>query len=212
MPASQSEIRSQVTSNDVDVLRQSLEFVKGYLAQENERGRVAEVRATVMLAVLGVFAGLIIPRAEVFTKKTGDESWFLLVAFIASLFFLVKGIFYAIRVLGISKRYRSRPDSIYDFQTLSPADALREEIVAVIWEHEHATSPTTEKLFWLNRCQRNSVLAIFLFVLFGLAFIVAHKQWFGIPVCATLVLGAIVGSVFLVGDILAERFGLWGGK
>ena len=73
MPASISEIQQKITSEDIDVLRQSLEFVRRCLLQENERGKAAETRATVMLGILGVIATLVIPGAEnlATNSKTG---------------------------------------------------------------------------------------------------------------------------------------------
>ena len=134
MPESIREIQSRITSQDVDVLRQSLEFVRQCHLQELERGRVAETRATVMLGILGVIATLVIPSAGVLTTSTelNDRQWFLLVCFVACLLFLAKALAYAIRTISISKRYRLEPIMVYDQQTGSRIESLQAEISGVI--------------------------------------------------------------------------------
>ncbi|MEH6720782.1 MAG: hypothetical protein V7704_18030 [Aurantimonas endophytica] len=56
------EIREQLVSEDIDVLEQSLRFASARAAQEAERGKAAEARATAMLAVA---AGAKLPRSAV---------------------------------------------------------------------------------------------------------------------------------------------------
>lgn len=204
------EIRKSITSKDIAVLNQSLDFVRLRASLEAERGRNAETRATAMLAVLGLLAGLIVPLIESITKVTGDGKWFLFATFLASLLFLVKGLLYAIRVFGVSKRYRLKPETVYDFQPLSPEDSLREEIAASLWECNKVSQPNTEKLFWLHRCQRNGFIAILFFIVFGLSRIAIYEQW----IAPTTGVGIIVGLFFLLFavmvDKIAERRGIWG--
>lgn len=212
MSTSLSDIRCRVTSDDPDVLKQSLEFLYKRLAHENERGKAAESRATVMLAVLGIITGLIIPEARTFTSTdlADGEYWFLLAAFVSCLLFLLRGLYYAIKVMGISKRHQILPDTIYDFQGLSPKDALREEVAAVFLSYHYVVQPNTEKLFFLHRCQRNGVLAICYMVFFGLAFIAVHEQWFNITFYVSICFGILNGILFLIMDPLCERFGgIW---
>lgn len=204
------EIREKITSNDPAVLRQSLDFVRLRASLEAERGRNAETRATAMLAVLGLLAGLIVPLIESIIKVTGDGKWFLFATFLASLLFLVKGLIYAIRVFGIAKRYRLKPETVYDFQPLSPEDSLREEITASLWEYNMISPPNTEKLFWLHRCQRNGLIAILFFILFGLSRIAIHEQWIAPTPGSSIFLAVICLIAVFAADKVAEARGIWG--
>ena len=122
------EIKDQLTSQDIEVLEQSLRFAIARCTHEAERGKAAENRATAMLAFLGILAGFVVPVIETVEKAQGDAKWTLLILFLASLLFIVKGLYYAVRVLGVSKVYRLEIGTVFDFQPLSREDALREEI------------------------------------------------------------------------------------
>lgn len=204
------DIRNYITSNDAKVLEQSLTFVKQRAVQEAERGKVAETRATAMLAVLGILAGLVVPRIESLAKPAGDNWWFLLVAFLASLLFLGRGLFYAIKVLSVRKQYWVKPETVYDFQKLSYEDALREEITAILWECRQMAQPNTEKLFWLNRCQRSGFIAIALFLVFGTLLIFARKECLFLPLWASTCFGILAITLLFFGDRIFEYFGgIW---
>ncbi len=204
------DIRNCITSNDVKVLEQSLTFVKQRAVQEVERGKAAETRATAMLAILGVLASLIVPRIESLVKIAGDSRWLLLVAFLASVLFLGKGLFYAIKVLSVRKPYRVALETVYDFQELSHEDALREEITAILWECRQAVQPNTEKLFWLNRCQRSGFTAIALFLVFGTLLVLVRAEWLCAPLWASACFGILVITLLFFGDRTLEYFGrIW---
>jgi len=204
------DIRNYITSNDVKVLEQSLTFVKQRAVQEVERGKAAETRATAMLAILGVLAGLIVPRIESLSKIAGESRWFLLAAFLAGLFFLGKGLIYALKVLSVRKQYRVKPEAVYDFQKLSCEDALREEITAILWECRQAVQPNTEKLFWLNRCQRSGFTAIALFLVFGTLLVPVREEWLFLPLWTSACFGIFAITLLFFSDRIFEYFGgMW---
>ena len=204
------DIRNCITSNDVKVLEQSLTFVKQRAAREVDRGKAAETRATAMLAVLGVFTGLIVPRIESLANIAGDSRWFLLVVFLSSLLFLVRGLVYAIKVLSVGKQYQATPETVYDFQKLSYEDVLREEITTLLWECRQATRPNTEKLFWLNRCQRSGFIAISLFLVFGTLLVPMRGEWLSLPLWASACFGILTITLLFFGDRICEHFGeIW---
>ena len=213
MPPRLHEIEERLTSVDLPVLRQSLDLAEKCLVREKERGSRGETRATAMLAILGVIAGLTMPQANAVAMSTGnrDGKLFLLISFVACLLFLVRGLFYAMRVIGVARRYQIEPDGmIYSFQELSPVDAMRKEVAAVLWTYLQSIQPNTAKLFWLHRCQRNGVVAVVLLVLFGLAVIVTSNQWFEPSLCTSVVVSVVTAILFFVIDPLAERYGrIW---
>lgn len=207
------EIEGRLTSEDIAVLKQSLALGEKWLARERERGSRAETRATAMLATLGVISGLVISQADTVATKSGngDEQWFLMVSFATCFLFLVKGLFYAMKVIGIERGYQIIPDEMtYGFQGLSPVEALRKEIAGVLWTYRKAIQPTTDKLFWLNRCQRSVVVAVLLLVFFGMAVIVTRNDWFEPSLGAAVVMGVIIAILFFVVDPAVERLGgMW---
>lgn len=208
MSSSMSEIRGRITSDDVDVLRQSLAVASACLADERDRSKTAETRAAAMLAVLGVIAGLVVPQATTLGPLNNGTGWFLFVAYISPLLFLLKGLIYAVRVLSVSMRFRNTPERLFSFQDGSEQEALRLEIAAAIWEYRQSVQPTTAKLYWLDRCQRSGLTAVIFLAVFATAVIVARQQWFEIPLCVTLVFGLLVAVMF-AGESLVARRGIW---
>lgn len=208
MSSSMSEIRHKITSNDVEVLKQSLAVASTCLADEKDRSKTAETRAAAMLAVLGVIAGLVVPRSATLGAIDTGTGWFLLVGYVAPLLFLLRALVYAVRVLSVSIRWRNIPERLFALQECSQQEALRAEVAAVLWEYRQVVQPTTEKLYWLYRCQRNGLAAIFLLATFAVAVVVGRQQWFEIPLCVTLVFGVLVAVVFVGESLLAQR-GIW---
>lgn len=202
------KIMDQITSKDINVLQQSLAFVRERGLLESERGKAAEARATAMLAILGILAGFIVPLAQAISSFDGEIKWSLTAALLGSLIFLVKGLFHAVGVLSITKQYRLTVDSVFDFQGRSRADALREEIAGLVWECQKAVQPNTLKLFRLQRCQRSGLIAIILFMLFGILLLVAQEQWF-VPQCVAYGIGVATLLLLFAVDVVAERTGIW---
>ena len=209
MPTSQTEIRERITSNDLDVLRQSLAFASACLADERDRSKTAETRAAAMLAVLGVIAGLVVPQAATLGGAVDmGTNLFLLVGYIAPLLFILRGLVYAVRVLSVSRRFRNTPELLFALQEHSQPEALRVEIAAVVWEYRQTVQPTTTKLHWLYRCQLNGLAALILLAIFAVAVVVGRQEWFEMPPCVTLVFGVLVAVVFASEGLVAQR-GIW---
>ena len=205
------EIRNQITANDAKVLRHSLGFVQELLRAEQDRGKTAETRATAVLAVLGILAVLMVPFIATIEPVTETSRPFLYVILAASISFLLRGIYYAIRTLGIAKQFRLTPYSVYDFQSANLKDVLRDDIAATIWSYEQAKNPNTRKLFWLNRAQRNGMVAIFLYPLLGASLIVLREGLMTPPLWTTYAAATLAVLAWLLFDRFAEaeRFGIW---
>ena len=204
------EIRERITSENIDVLEQCLRFARECSNYENERGKIAESRATAMLALLGILAGFIVPLAESISNTDSDSRRILFFVFSASLIFLVKGIYYAVRVLSVSIKYRLVIEAVYDFQPLSKVEALREEIAGVIWECEKATQPNTKKLFHLNRCQRSGITSIILFITFGILLISLESGTLKIPEYLFYIICLMLTIILFFTDTILEHIGIWG--
>ena len=205
-----SEIRSQITSDDKEVLRHSLGFVQERLREEQDRGKAAETRAVAVLAFLGILASLIVPfAATIYTVVEGSRP-LLYVLFATSILYLLRGIYYALRILGVIKQYRLTPDSVYDFQPANLVDVLRDDVAATIWLYDQVKEPNTRKLFWLDRAQRSGAMSIFFYVFFGVTLLalreglVTSSVW---TICGAAALG-ILGR-FLDRFAESERFGIW---
>ena len=201
------EIQDSITSKDVAVLRQVLAFLQERMKEEQERGRVSETRATAVIAILGIFAGLVIPFAITFESTVTNNHTFLYIIIGASVLFLLRGVYYVCRILGMSKQCRLTPDYIHQIQIGDIEDALRADIAGLIWLYEQAKQPNTQKLFWLDRAQRNGLLAIFLFVLFGISLFLSQRYSVLFPTCATYGLATVFVFAWLFLDRLVEWLG-----
>jgi len=181
------------------------------MKEEIERGKGAETRAAAILVLRGILAGLIVPFAETLQTVCEAGRWFLYVILAAYLLFLLKGLYYAVRILGITKQVRITPDTVCDFQDATLQDVLRDDIAATVWAYEQAKKPNTKKLYWLSRSQRNAVIAIFLYVLFGVSVLIFREGLVtpSPPAMYSLAAVAAVAWVFLDRPAEAERFGVW---
>lgn len=203
------ELRAEITSTDIGVLRQSLEFARLQARKEVERNRATEARATAMMAALGILVGLVAPVTKSVVDSKGPHDWLILTTLAGALLFLAKGLYYSIRVLWVQKMHRLNADTVCDFQGLSAEDSLREEIADTVWETEELVQPNTARLFWLNRCQRNAVCGIVLFMMFLLLRFPLLEQWIPFQGCIAAVLFVTFSLLFLLGDRIAERLGFW---
>lgn len=207
------EIRAKLTSNDEIVLRHSLHLASECFKEEMERCKAAETRATAILATLVIFTGFTAPFMDIIQSESESTRPFFCLTFIAFLLFLVKGIYYAVKTLGVSMRYRLEPSTVYEFQSLKLNDCLRNHISEIIGVYEKAIQPNTNKLFWLNRSQRNCIIAVFFYVFFVVAlFFLNEKLLIPIQSCSIYILSflsVVLFVAFLFSDKLFERFSIW---
>ncbi len=206
MTSSINEIRGKIKSNDEATLRHSLLLVSKCLEGEIERGKAAETRATAILAGLVIFAGFTVPLVDTVKSANSVNFPFFCLTSIAFLLFLVKGIYYSIKTLGVVLRPRLEPDIIYEFHSSTFEDCLRNHISEIIWVYKKSIQPNTNKLFWLDRSQRNCIIAISLYVVFVAEFFFLPEKFLTIlPSYTIYILSAVVLFVFIFGDKLLER-------
>lgn len=192
-----SDIEKKIQSDDEDVLRGLLEFAYRCRQREFDRGRTAETRATATLAMLGVVVGLIVSQGDGLPEVDGNNFWFLAISYLIPLCFLLRGVIYALRVLGAAQGLRVEVDAVYDFQQKKLIGALRSEIAAVIWECRNAIAPNSHKLWCLDRCQRNGLLGLVSLFLFGVALALIDKLPVEVPLCVTVLYGILASLTML---------------
>lgn len=162
----EQEIRKQVSSNDSEILSQSLAFVKEKLDIERSRQKRAEDRANAMLAVSGILAGFVVHFAQLILP--GQKGWLILLSlYLGSMILLIKSSLYSILALWSMKGYEVTPTLVFNVQFLSKLDAVREEIIWKIWEYYQLVPMGNQRLFRINRAQRNLFASIISFGLMG---------------------------------------------
>lgn len=201
------EIRTKLTSKDVNILKQSLSFVTEKLSVERLRSSKAETRATTTLIVAGILAGFVTYFSKIIVLP-GQSQWVLLfTVYIVSILFLLKSALFAVKALWTLKGNELKPDLAFNLQNLSETDALREEITWKIWEYYELLKISNERLFWTNRSQRNISAAIVAFSFLGICWFLLEQTSIEIPqwVVISLIFLFSITAVFL--DLVLERLG-----
>lgn len=207
------EIKKKVTSADRDVLDRSLAFVSEKRAEEIQRGHAAITRGQLVLVVIGVLIVVTVPLADtVISVEPASLRYFVLIWFGGSVAFLAKGAINAIRIIRPLKGYRAIPDFVFLIQNQSYEDAIRDEIALRIWEYQKSLTPNNRRLFQLDRCARNTVMAIFLLVLVGASIATSESVAVAIPSSVNWGALVVVVAAFFFWDKVVEKFGIWDGK
>lgn len=141
-------IRKKLKTDNKEILLASRKFIEERLETEEKRRNLAENRATAMLGIIGVFAGLIF-RFRRSIQGTGDLNYFLLIFYLASIAFLLKAGYYGIRVLWPDKVNRLNSTLVYDMTEEDELFlSLKKEIAWKIWEYKEQINPNSQKLFF----------------------------------------------------------------
>jgi hypothetical protein len=99
---------------------------------------------------------------------------------------------------------------IYEFQKCSEIESLREELTWKIWEFWELIPVSTEKLFWLNRSQRNTVAALITYMFLGMILFLEMKLDISINFVPTYLLVSMLVVLGLFIDPAMERLGnIW---
>ena len=202
-----TEIRTKLSSNDVNILKQSLSFVTEKLSVERSRSSKAETRATSILAVAGILAGFVIFFSKLIGFP-GQSNWLIMfIIFIVSVLFLLKSALFAIKALWTLKGYELTPDLAFDLQELSEIDALREEITWKIWEYYELLKTSNKRLFYTNRAQRNIFTTIVAFAFLGTSWFFLEQIPIQVPQCVVIFLIVLLSIPAILLDVVLERFG-----
>ncbi len=191
MTGSLDEIERKLCSECEPVLTQALQFALRCREREMTRGQRAETRATAMLGILGLIATLAVAQANVLVDVQGGRLALLGVIYLASLAFVVRGLYFAMGVLRGRMVNQINLESVFDFGGLNSKDALRKETAWLIWETRELRQPNNAKLWRLDRCQRSGFVAVILLGLFGLVLFAVKKGGWDISGCWSVVFGVV---------------------
>ena len=201
------EISKRLTSEDLDILKQAISFVDGRITLMRDRAKIAETRATAMLVVSGILAGFVVHFGETLQNENISETILFAALYLASILLLIKATYYSIKVLWVLKGNELNPDLAFDLQAKSGNEALREELTWKIWEYYEILPLTNEKLFWLNRSQRNTVSAIISFMFLGIIMFIRVKFNTEFPWLLRAIIILALAFLVLFIDVTMERFG-----
>lgn len=205
-----SEIKAALSSDNINILKQSLSFVTERITVERLRSTRAETRATSILAVAGILAGFVVHFSRIFGTLKLINWLFLFIIYIASILFLLKAALFAIKAHWSLKGYELKPDLAFELNKLSECDALREELTWKIWEYYQLLPIGNERLFWTNRAQRNILTAIISFSILGICWFFFSNTELLIPHYAVIFLLLVFLILILFLDVIFERVGeLW---
>jgi len=200
----------KTASNELAVLKQSLNFLTEKLAMERSRSQRAEARATVILAVAGILAGFVVHFAGLLNPPCGNDLLIPLALYIGSILLLLKAALFAIRASWALKGNELNAELAFKVQALSEIDAVREELVWKIWEYYQLLRIGNERLFWTHRAQRNIFAAIISFTLLGAAWFFLRQIRTPVHMCITISAIAVMAALVISLDIVSEKFGkLW---
>lgn len=203
----EKEIRAKLTSEDGAVLGRALLFVDNRLLLIRDRAKLAETRTTTILAVSGIMAGFVVNFGKILFSPEYHATPLSSALFLLSIILLIKAIVFSVKALWVLKGYELTPELAFDFQSMSEIDTLKEELTWKIWEYWKTLPMTTERLFWLNRAQRNTVVAILTFLSLGVNLLVEMKFGFVAPKNLAVVIIIILASLVICIDLLMERLG-----
>ncbi|NQU52496.1 MAG: hypothetical protein HQ522_08145 [Bacteroidetes bacterium] len=162
------KIYTKLNSKDESILKQSISFIDERILLIRERSKQAESRATSMLTVSGILAGFVVYFAEILNGEKAIENIIVITCYFISILFLIKAVYFAVRVFWVQKGNELTPELIFKLQKKNEVKALKEELKWKIWEYYEILPLTNIKLFRLNRSQRNTVLAIITFMFLGI--------------------------------------------
>ncbi len=206
----ESEIRKNLSSDNLGILKQSLAFINERLLLERSRSEKAEKRATVLLAVTGILSGFIVHFAKFIGLPESNNTFLLSIFFIGAIFFVLKSGLYAIRALWALKGNELSPHLSFDIQKLTELDAIREETIWKIWEYYQLLPVGNERLYWTNKSQRNTIGAIVAFTFTGALWFVQKTNEFSAPFILCLFIAFFMAITVIFLDFFSERFGkLW---
>jgi hypothetical protein len=205
-----NEIVKRLTSEDPDIVPQSLRMIDQLLNQESKRGESAQARINSLLALTGTATALSLFLVK-FVLETNQVSLGVAMNFSggAGILFLVKAIYNLTKGLKPTRAYLLTPEIIFEFQTMPSQEALRLELGWKIWQYLKTQPVNTEKLFRLNRGQINIIFSFIMFVILGGLLLIEKSKPFYAPETLQYIFGIVLLLAALCGDSIMDRFGIF---
>lgn len=198
MTDSLDDLERKVQSESKTVLRQSLQFAYRCREREVERGKSVEARATAVLGILGLIATLAASQAGALKSVYVEAQWLVAAVYISSLAFLIKALYFAMGVLRARMVNRVDVDSVFELDESDSRTALRKELAWVIWETKALMHPNGDKLWCLDRSQRNGFIGIVSLALFGIAVLVVEKGTWNVHPCLVALFVIVAIAVWIL--------------
>lgn len=208
----ESEIKIKLSSNELTILKQSLGFINEKLVLERSRSQRAEGRATAILAVTGILSGFVVHFAKLIIGSPSNFQWlYLFSLYVGSILFLLKSALYSLKALWALKGNELTPTLVFNLQSLSEIEALREETTWKIWEYYQLLPLGNERLFWTHRAQRNIFAAIIMFTILGMLWFLSEQITAPhLPNCIVFLLIILIALFVVFLDRVSEKWGnLW---
>ena len=196
------EIRKKITSDDKSILEHSLALVQKCIKEDKEREKAVEMRAIATFTGLVIFAGFGIP----FIKPTEgfEKPLTLSLMYAGFLLFLLKAIYYTFKVLRNTQRFAIKPSTVYEFQSATLNDFLRDNITEKIWIYGQEKNVINKKMSYMNRLQLNGIIAVAFYVCFVLISIFWRKFEIMVPLYIIHILIISIAGIWFLVDLVLE--------
>lgn len=204
------EITKRLSSKNIKILVQSLEYINQRLAIERVRAERAESRASALLTMNAILAGFAIIFIESFREGKIQSATVIILLFGGALLLLVKASFFCLKALWVLRGYELNAELPFELQSLKPVDSIREELAWKIWEYYELLPLSTQRLFWVNRAQRNLAWAILLFSFLAIVSFFGTQNDLTLNTTITVSLVILFTAWIILLDPIVERLGnLW---
>lgn len=205
-----AEIKEKITSSDITVLKQSLEYVNQRISNERSRSDRAETRSSTLLSVTGILSGFVVFFMDSFFNGSIAQNDGKTILFFSSVLLISRSLFYSVRSLWTYKSYELSVELAFDFQSLKEIESIRQEISFKIWEYYQLLPISNKRLFYLNRSQRNLLCALIILLFLTVYSMYISNLDLGLNGYFLKSLGIVFITMVLFLDTLFERFGtLW---
>lgn len=200
------EIELLLDGYDNEILDDCNEFLDGRIDKERSRGEAAEQRASIILGVVSAVSAILVASDIIGLLR--NAKCFSIIIYVASIIWLLRAVFFAMKSIKNQVRYQVTPETIFDFKNMTPTDVKRQIVVGKYWEYQHNVQPNTEKLFCVQRSQRSLVVSISFLLTLGF-FVMGNSIPESWDYYISLFLSFIIIMFWICGDYFFEKRDGW---
>lgn len=206
------DIKSMLSSDDINVVQECKNFIDERAVSERMRGESAERRANIILSTLGASSAVLVFIASNLIKDQQQAGWLILLMYASAVLWVCRSVWYCIKSIRTQSRYRVTEATVFEVQDRSEVDTIKEFLSGRIWEIQHSIQPNTERLFYVQRAQR--ALIIFIVILLFLGGILVAKDYLSIhlPIWILVMLSLAILLFWIFGDAVIEKRGIWNNR
>ena len=171
------QIESKLTSQDMTILNSSIDFVKDILDAERTRSENVASRATNLLALGGVVAGLtggLIPTIASFRQQNFYLVAFLDVGYSAMIVSILLSVWWALG--GRRRAITARPDveDVFDFQVMRESDVKRRWLSDLISAYNVIVNDVNRRVDAVYSSKKYLTIAVFLLGTISIVMVMAN--------------------------------------